>query len=233
MTGVVAVVGAAMPCVAEAGAAVSSLLRADLRRVDPEPRLESGEAARVVLDELAAAEVLVAVMPDGTAMEGTTGYVISRCRKPVVVIPRTLASRPPLVIARVLLPLDGSWEAAAAIAPTAELLSDAGVDLVVLHVLVEDTVPRFWDQAAHARRSWESEFLARYCPQPGVRLRLRTGAPGEQVVTVAEQEQVDLVVLGWSQRLDPDRAATVRRTISEIGVPVMLMPVSDGTAEDR
>jgi hypothetical protein len=144
----------------------------------------------------------------------------------VVVAPQLPATRRPLVVARVLLPLDGSAEGAAAVAPTARLLADAGVDLVVLHVFDKVTVPRCWDQAAHARDCWEREFRARYCPQPGARLQLRTGVAGDQVVTVAEQEHVDLIVLGWSQRLDPDRAATVRRTLGLAHVPVMLMPVS-------
>lgn len=226
MSSVVAVVGREPPSLAEAGEGVARLLHAHVRRIGPEDGIEGYEAAQGVLDELADPAVLAAVVPDGAAMESATGYVISRFRKPVVVTPQALATGHPLVVSRVLLPLDGSEESAAAVAPTAGFLADAGVDLIVLHVFNAATAPKFWDQAAHARRSWEGEFLARYCPLPGVRLHMRTGAPGEQVVTVAAQEHVDLVVLGWSQHLDPDRAATVRRTISESHVPVMLMPVS-------
>ena len=233
MAGAVAVVGAASPSVVQTGAAFAALLQADLRPLGAPEGLEQPEAARALLDEIAAPDVLVAVMPDGAALEATTGFVISTCPRPIVVTPQTLEARQPLVISRVLLPLDGSREAAAAVAPTVRLLTDAGIDLVVLHVFDRTTVPRFWDQAAHARRSWEPEFLARYCPYPAVRLHLRAGAPGEQVVTVAGQERVDLIVLGWSQRLDPDRAATVRRTIAEAQVPVMLMPVSPDRGKEH
>ncbi|HSP20123.1 MAG TPA: universal stress protein, partial [Myxococcaceae bacterium] len=128
---------------------------------------------------------------------------------------------------RVLLPLDGSWEAAAAVAPTAALLAHAGLELVVLHVFHAATVPPFWDQAAHFRSSWEPEFLARYSPNPGVRLHLRSGVPGEQLVSVAAEERVHLIALGWSQRLDADRAATVRWVLRDARVPVLLMPVRE------
>lgn len=225
VTRVIAVVDGASPTVAETAAAVADLLGARVRAVRPPAVPGPGRELEEVLAELAAPEVVLAVMPDGAAMEALTGAVISTWSKPVVVTPATLSTRRPLAVSRVLLPLDGSWEASAAVAPTAAFLADAGVDLVVLHVFDAATVPAFWDQAAHARRSWEPEFLARYCPQPGVRLHLRAGGPGEQVVTVAAQEKVDLIALGWAQRLDHDRAATVRRTLRDARVPVLLMPL--------
>ncbi len=233
MAGVVAMVGSEPPSLVDAGEGVARLLRADLRQVGPPGGLGRIDAVQDILDELDDPAILAAVVPDGAAMEAATGHVISTFRKPVVITPQLLTAQHPLVVSRVLLPLDGSQESAAAVAPTARLLADAGVDLVVLHVFTETTVPRFWDQAAHAWRSWDSEFLARYCPQPAVRLHLRTGAPGEQVVAVAAEEHVDLIALGWSQRLDPDRAATVRRTISESHVPVMLVPVPTSAPADR
>jgi len=42
---------------------------------------------------------------------------------------------------------------------------------------------------------------------------------------VAAAEQADMIALAWSQRLDPGRAAAVRRTILEAKVPVMLVPM--------
>ena len=59
---------------------------------------------------------------------------------PIVMVPPSVrcAPRP---IGRVLVPLDGTAEAAAAVAETATLLSGAGVELLILHVFVEQTVP--------------------------------------------------------------------------------------------
>ena len=110
----------------------------------------------------------------------------------------------------------------------AEQFARAGVDLVALHVFDAETVPRFWDQAAHARRAWAEEFLARYCAQPGARLELRTGVAGERVLDVAEAEGADMIALGWSQQLDPGRARTVRRAVLDAVVPVMLVPMASG-----
>ena len=42
---------------------------------------------------------------------------------------------------------------------------------------------------------------------------------------MAAAEQADMIALAWSQRLDPGRAAAVRRTILEAKVPVMLVPM--------
>jgi nucleotide-binding universal stress UspA family protein len=59
-------------------------------------------------------------------------------------------------------------------------------------------------------------------------MEIRSGTPGEQVVDVAEAERVDLIALGWSQQLDADRAHTVRRSVLDSGVPVLLVPLVDG-----
>ncbi|HEU4422660.1 MAG TPA: universal stress protein [Pilimelia sp.] len=225
--GVIATIGgASSAAVTQVGAALAVLLHTGLRPVGPVDGLQAGTNIEDILREIDAADISLTVVADGAGIEQAAGHLISASPKPIVVVPATPATRRPLVIARVLLPLDGTWEAAAAVAPTAELLTNAGVDLIVLHVFDEATVPRFWDQAAHARRAWEDEFRARYCRHPGVRVRLRSGAPGEHVVSVAADENVDLITLGWAQRLDLHRARTVRQTVTKARVPVMLMPVS-------
>ena len=51
---------------------------------------------------------------------------------------------------------------------------------------------------------------------------------GERVPDVAEAEGADVIALGWSQRLDPGRARTVRRAVLDAVVPVMLVPMASG-----
>jgi hypothetical protein len=53
---------------------------------------------------------------------------------------------------------------------------------VVLHVFDAETLPKFWDQLAHAGQAWGREFLARYCALPGGRLELRRGAAADHIV---------------------------------------------------
>lgn len=147
--------------------------------------------------------------------------IATRTAKPVVLVPpRGLFT--PSAISRMLAPLDGTIESAGAVTEAMKLFPQA--ELVVLHVFDHDTVPVFWDQAAHARRDWEREFRARFCPPPDVRVELRSGAPEEHVAQVAADEHAHLIALGWSQHLGEGRARTVRSTIRDATVPVVLFP---------
>jgi hypothetical protein len=154
--------------------------------------------------------------------------VLQQARKPVVVVPSVVTEHGHWQLTRALIPLDGTAESADAVTGTVGLLSDAGVDLVVLHVFDAATVPRFWDHHGHADQVWQSEFLARYCDRPGVRMQWRSGTPGEHVLDVAAAEHSDLIALGWSQRLDAGHARTVRRTVEQSPVPVLLLPTGTG-----
>ncbi len=174
------------------------------------------------LEQLAAPEVILGIV----ALDGEGWGIARQATKPVVVVPA--AARPITTIHQVLVPLDGTDETVSAVAETVRLFGAAGTKIVVLHVFDAATTPEFWDQAAHARPVWEQEFRARYCtphfPETTPTLTLRSGAPGEHVIDLAAQ-YTDLIILGWSRRLDPGRAQTVRRTVGEAPVPVMLIPV--------
>lgn len=154
--------------------------------------------------------------------------VVQRCTKPVVVVPvHRGATAPSSSIDRILVPLDGTAASAETVAETVALFSASGADIVVLHVFEKTTVPKFWDQAVHARESWIEEFLSRYCDSPNVRMELRSGTPGESVVDVATSEHADLIALGWAQDLSPGRARTVRSSLAQAPVPVLLLPLSN------
>jgi nucleotide-binding universal stress UspA family protein len=212
--------------VTEVADAVAVVAHSQVRRVELDAALAGEQGAAVLLlHEMDKPTTLLGVLARDEPTPSTWQQVVRDATKPVVVVPEMAElSRP--MISRVLVPLDGTPEAAGAVARTVALFAGAGVDVVVLHVFDASTVPRFWDQAAHARRAWEEEFMTRFCAQPGARLELRSGTAGQQVVDVAATEGVDLITLGWSQRLDPGRAQTVRRTVLEAAVPVMLVPLT-------
>ena len=182
--------------------------------------LSSGRAASQVIRALQQPGTIAGVLPGDEMWQP----VAQRSAKPIVLVPAG-AQRLPRRIRRVLLPLDGTARSAAAVAEAAERFARGGAELVVLHVFDAETVPKFWDQHAHAGQAWEQEFLARYCALPGARLELRSGTAAEHVAKVAAAEQADMIALAWSQRLEPGRAAAVRRTILEAEVPVMLVPM--------
>lgn len=207
--------------VAVAGA-MAEILHASvtpLRATDP----DLAKRTSAILAEVADPEVGLAVLAANPPGDGACWPVVTGARKPVVLAPRHPRGRTG-VISRVLLPLDGTPEATAAVYEATELFAEAGVDLLVLHVFDESTVPRFWDQPAHALPAWSAEFLARHVPHVEARLTVRSGKPGDHVIGVAEEEKADLIALGWSQNPDPERARTVRQAVRDARVPVLLLP---------
>lgn len=210
--------------VLDAAHAIARLLNADVRRLHPHERSEREVQAREVLEGLAAQHTLLVVVPGRRARSSLCWQVLASSDKPVLVVPPHVhPDDHPIRLA--LLPLDGTAESATAVAGATALLAEAGVELLVLHVFGETTVPKYWDQPTHARQAWGEEFLARYCTMPGVRMELRVGLPDEGVLRVAAEAGADLIALGWSRRLDRGRAKVVRRTVVDSPVPVLLVPM--------
>ncbi len=203
---------------------ISGIVQAGTRRLDVPGGIGQEQAAALMLRALDEPAAVLAVLAAHASPRAACWRVVQRASKPVVLVPPGAKVRRP-AISRVLLPLNGTPESAVAVADTMGLLARAGVDLIVLHVFDAATVPRFWDQAAHAHQAWTEEFLARNAAAAGARLELRSGSPGERVVDVAAAEEADLIALGWSQHLDAGRSRTVRRSVLHAGVPVLLMPV--------
>jgi Universal stress protein family len=106
--------------------------------------------------------------------------------KPLLVVPPQAAA--PKTLNRVLVPLDAEPTTAAALAETLELACRHQLELVVLHVHDHASLPAFSDQPQHELAAWSEEFLRRHCPNPDlVRLEVRVGAPGQHVLSVAEE----------------------------------------------
>lgn len=178
-----------------------------------------------VLGALAEAATVLGVLPN-VSRSDLVWPILQRAGKPVALAPAMAAER--RAIARALVPLDGTPEAAAALTATVRLLSGAGVQVLVLHVFEPATVPRYWDQQVHAESAWAEHFAASFGGVPGVQLQWRTGKPAEGVLEVARNEDVDLIAVGWRQHLEPGRARTLRSAVAESPVPVLIVPVAAG-----
>jgi nucleotide-binding universal stress UspA family protein len=153
--------------------------------------------------------------------------VVAAVDKPIVVVPPR-ADGPGRPWERVLVPLDGHPASSLAVAGTLALLHAARIEVVVLHVFDDQTIPSFWDQPHHSMAAWVDELTRRHgrtTPAPTV--ELRTGSPADQALGVASGYDVDAIVLGWSRSFDEGRALTVCRTLGESRVPVVLLPVGD------
>lgn len=141
--------------------------------------------------------------------------------KPLVVVPPEAAG----VLRRILVPLNGRDVSAGTLARTLMLAVHRELEVIVLHVHDQESIPLFSDQRQHELESWADEFLRRRCPCPElVRLETRIGTPGENVLQVAEETSADLIALGWSQDLAPGRAAVVRAALERSSVPLLLIP---------
>jgi hypothetical protein len=210
--------------VTQTAEAIARLAGGQVRLLRLPGDLSPGRAAGQVIRALRQSGTVTGVLAGEEMSRPLWQPVAQRSAKPVVLVPAG-ARQLPRRIRRVLLPLDGTARSAAAIAEAAERFARGGIELVVLHVFGAETVPKFWDQHAHAGQAWEQEFLARYCALPGARLELRSGAAAEHVAKVAGAEQADMIALAWSQQLGSGRAAAVRRTVLDAEVPVMLVPM--------
>jgi nucleotide-binding universal stress UspA family protein len=194
-----------------------------------------GSATQVLPRVLGEPDVLMGVV--GTSGSGSTkvaqgrtaASVMSGANKPLLVVPP--GSFPPRRrhLHRALVPLDGCPESADAVEPVLRLLGEAGVDLVVVHVFDQATVPSFWDQPQHAAPAWEREFLHRNLPFQRARLHVCQGQAAGKVVQTAYDERTDLVVVGWSQDLSAGHARTVQDLLATGGLPVLLVPAAART----
>ena len=152
--------------------------------------------------------------------------VITRVPKPVIVVPPN--AQPLKQLERILVPLEGTSESSLALEDTIKLAHHNELEILVLHVHSVDTVPAFANHDPHATRAWEREFLSRYLstPHDHITLLRRLGVPADQIVAVAHETAADLIVLAWSQNLNPGRARVVHEALAHTNIPVLLLPVA-------
>jgi nucleotide-binding universal stress UspA family protein len=207
--------------------------------IPPDLRAELGPGDLVVVAGDPAVEVVAAIgdpdvalvvigsrnEPAGPLPAGhVTSAVLAGAGKPILLVPPTVAGSRP--VRRVLVPLEGTAETSVTVTDPLIELSRAGVEPIALHVFDEETVPRFWDDLAHARSTYAHEFRRRWCDAAGIAdVRLRRGHPATHVLDLAEQEHIDLIALGWNQDLGTGRAELVRAVLEVAEVPVLLVPI--------
>ena len=207
----------------------------------------TGSPADAIVREAAARHTMLIVMcaparPDGPlhAFGSVLGDVLLRAPCPVVLVP-SIRSRHPWALRQLVLPHDGTPTSAAAIAPTADLASRAGAELVVLHVATPGAerpaesgtfvVPRYLDQPQHEWPAWSREFLERVrgLGYPAniekIRLVLAHGEASAAILEFAQRNASDLIALAWRGRLEPERAQTIRRVIRDTSCPVIVFRV--------
>jgi nucleotide-binding universal stress UspA family protein len=194
-------------------------------------RLLTGPVESALLAAIAETDVVAAALgaratPGGRRPVGLTArHVLEQTNKPIVVVPPEAVGVPPRPIRRLLVPLEGTGTSSRPILETLFPLLDRDVELVVLHVFTEHTLPRILDHPIRDMDLLRGEFLARHCPD-AASIELRTGPVGQRVAEVCGEQGSDLVVLSWSQDSSAGRAAVVREVVGSSAVPVLLLPVA-------
>jgi nucleotide-binding universal stress UspA family protein len=196
-------------------------------------RLVEGPVDKALLEALDAPDVIAAVVgaratPGGRRPVGRTAMrLLEAARQPVVVVPPEAVQTKARPLHRLLVPLEGSEESAGPV--LADLLSLVGdrVDLVVVHVFTDATVPAVLDHPEWDLPLWGDEFLARFCPG-ATNIVLRTGEVGLGVCESCANVGADLIVLSWSQDASAGHAAVVREVLGRATVPILLLPIPGG-----
>jgi nucleotide-binding universal stress UspA family protein len=138
-------------------------------------------------------------------------------------------------IRRILVPLNGSEQAAQAVREAAALATAASARLVLLHVVCEPAqarepaISRYSDQIHHEMEAWSDEFMRRgLAREPGDRpyttdVALRCGDPGEEIVRYARDEDCDVIIAAWGGSLSPGRARVVRTLLAQAPCPLLFL----------
>ena len=110
---------------------------------------------------------------------------------------------------------------------TIELGAAADIELVVVHVEDEDSIPSFSDQVQYESEAYANEFLARYCAgAPQARLVLRIGIPVDEILAAADDVAPDMLAIGWPHSDDPTRGDVAREIVNRSRIPVLLVAVT-------
>jgi nucleotide-binding universal stress UspA family protein len=198
----------------------------------PPVRRLSGDPV-VVLALMAADEDVVALVIGARANSGgrrPAGHVamaLARMTdKPVVVVPP--GSHPPEHLRTAVVAMKGTPGKTRALQRSIEISARAGLEIVVVHVHDEDSVPSFSDQVQHETEAYAKEFFSRHSigGTPQMRLELRLGVPAIEVLDAVESAQAELVAVGWPRSEDPRRGAVAKEILERSPVPVLLVAIA-------
>jgi nucleotide-binding universal stress UspA family protein len=145
--------------------------------------------------------------------------------KPVVVVPPDCL--PPDRLTRVLVAMEGKTGKERSLKRGVEIVAAAGLELVVVHVDDEKSIPSFSDHIAHEAEDYAREFLTRHCPgAPKATLELRLGVPADEILAAADKVSAQLLAIGWPQTSDPERGFVARELLARSPIPVLLVAVA-------
>jgi nucleotide-binding universal stress UspA family protein len=148
-----------------------------------------------------------------------------------------------------LLPQDGTPNCATALAQFIDRSVQMGIENLVLRVAGVRVgqpaepgslpTPRYVDHPQYEWETWGREFLDRVTgmgTNPGasrLRLLMASGDPATEILRVAREESVDLIVLPWHCAFGSGRARMVKAVLRDTSCPVLLLPEACGDQDQR
>jgi nucleotide-binding universal stress UspA family protein len=137
---------------------------------------------------------------------------------------------------RILVPLDGTAEAAYALKEASVLAKQANARLLMLHVIESNpergkapATPSYTDHSPYEMEAWGDEFFRSnfaLTPAPEgltVEIALRFGDPQSEIIQFGAEGDCDLIVAAWSGNLSAGRAAVVQRLLHEATCPLLFL----------
>lgn len=141
---------------------------------------------------------------------------------------------------RILVPQDGTADAAKSLCPATRLAEASGAEVVIVHVSPDRPsvapkpgtmeFPAYMDQPQHEWPSWVAGFLERVRHLCGMtaltalRFQWACGDPGWEIVELARRKHVDLITVSWGRCSDPGRALVIRKVLRDSPCPVLVLP---------
>lgn len=215
----------------------SDLKGASVEQRAGDPSAAILQAARALPSRLVVISTHTAPGSPADILGGTAFTVLRGADCPVVLVNPAL-NLTGWRLRRVLLPHEGTPAISDAIRPGAEVARRAGAELIVLQVAAGAapppergslTPPTYLDQPQHEWPVWAAEFLERLgciCPLGSIQVRLLLGRgdPAIEILRVAGEQAVDLIVLTWKGEWQ-NHAATFKAVVDAASCPVMAVRI--------
>jgi nucleotide-binding universal stress UspA family protein len=145
--------------------------------------------------------------------------------------------RPVEGMRRLVVPLEGSPSASAAMQHADDAFCARGREIVMLHIVTSESpaepgslpAPRIVDQEHYEWTAWQEEFTMRFsqCVEGGRhRVCVRVGDPAEAILRETRELEAELVVISWRGSLAEERAPVVRALLEASRCPVYLVPAA-------
>jgi nucleotide-binding universal stress UspA family protein len=204
------------------------------------------DATLRMADALQRAIVVLAIrFRDETSSDGTQTFdaiaqqILEKITGPVLVVPpdRDMSG---WHLHKELLPQDGTPNCASALTQLINRSVQMGIENLVLRVAGARVgqpsepgslaTPRYVDHPQYEWETWGREFLDRIAgtgKEPGaagLRLLMASGEPAAEILRVAQEEAVDLIVLPWHCAFGSGRARMVKAVLRDTACPVLLLP---------